>query len=169
VYASSVATALLALEATLEIATPDGKSKQVPMNEFFVPPWVDESRENILKPGEIITSVSIPPLNKNQKSFYIKQGARASYDWALADVAVVLEIAGSKCKKARIALGSAQPIPVRMEEAEAVLLEKGVSGETAELAANKAMEKATPFEKNEYKVAIFKTIIKRAIEKTMTA
>lgn len=167
VYASSVATALLALEAKVEILTRDKEKKLIAIEDFFVPPWVDESRENILKPGEIITSVQVPPLTKNQKSYYIKQGARASYDWALADVAVVLEMSGKSCKKARIALGAAYPVPTRAKNAESILLNKDISEENLVLAANTAMEKATPTEKNEYKVAIFKTIIKRAIEKTI--
>jgi len=167
VYASSVATALLALDATIEIAAKDGKRKQVAIAEFFVPPHVDNSRENILKPGEIITSVTIPPPEKGQTSYYIKQGARASYDWALADVAVVLETAGKKCKKARIALGAAAPIPLRSEKAESILEAEGLSKDSARKAAEAAMENATPLEKNEYKVAIFKAIIRRAIEKTV--
>ncbi len=167
VYASSVATALLAFEATLDIATPDGKSKQIKMDEFFVPPWVDSSKENVLKPGEIITAVMVPPFKKGTKSYYIKQGARASYDWALADVAIVLEMSGTRCKNAKISLGAAAPIPIRAENAEAILTEEGVSQASAAKAAESAMEKANPLEKNGYKVAIFKTIIKRAIERTV--
>ncbi len=167
VYASSVATALLALDATLEIFTPQGDSKQVKMGEFFVPPWVDEGRENILTQGEVITAVTVPPMKKGTKSYYIKQGARASYDWALADVAVVLEVSGSKCKKASIALGAAAPIPIRVENAEAILVEEGISADSASKAADAAMENAKPLEKNGYKIPIFKTIIKRAIEKTV--
>jgi xanthine dehydrogenase YagS FAD-binding subunit len=166
VYASSVATALLALDASVEIATMEGERKQVKMGEFFVPPWVEEGRENILEQGDIITSISIPPLKKGVKSYYIKQGARASYDWALADVAVVVEMSGKKCKQAIIALGAAAPIPIRVEDAESILVNEGISEESAMKAAEVAMEKAKPLEKNGYKVAIFKTIIKRAIDKT---
>ncbi|GJM28790.1 MAG: oxidoreductase [Cyclobacteriaceae bacterium] len=166
VYASSVATALLALDASVEIATMKGERKQVKMGEFFVPPWVEEGQENILEQGEIITAISIPPLKKGVKSYYIKQGARASYDWALADVAVVVEMSGKKCKKAIIALGAAAPIPIRVEDAESILVNEGISEESVLKAADVAMEKAKPLEKNGYKVAIFKTIIKRAIDKT---
>ncbi len=167
VYASSVATALLALEAQVQIVSKDGTQKQIAVKDFFVPPHVDASRENILKPGEIITSVTIPPVSKGQKSYYIKEGTRSSFDWALADVAVVLEMSGKKCKKARIALGAAAPVPLLAEAAESILVDEGVSEATAKKAADAAMENATPLEKNGYKVAIFKTIIKRAIEKTI--
>ncbi len=166
VYASSVATALLALDATIEIANAEGGRSQVKMADFFVPPWVDETRENILKAGEIITAITIPPMKKGVKSYYLKQGARASYDWALADVAVVVELSGNKCKSAQIALGAAAPIPIRAEDAESILVNEGVTTESAIKAADAAMDKAKPLEKNAYKVAIFKAIIKRAIEQT---
>ncbi len=167
VYASSIATALLALDASLEIASKDGKSKTVTMSEFFIPPWVDELRENILEPGDIITSIAVPPLKKGMKSYYIKQGARASYDWALADVAVVLEISGESCKQARIAIGAASPIPIRVEKSESILMDEGLSASSVLKSAEAAMEKATPSEKNAYKVPIFKAIVRRAVEKAI--
>ncbi len=166
VYASSVATALLALDASVEIVTKDGTKKKIAINDFFVPPHVDASKENILNPGEIITAVTIPPVNKDSRSYYIKEGTRASFDWALADVAVVLEVSGQKCKKARIALGAAAPVPLRAFDAESILEQEGLAESSVQKAAEAAMQKATPLEKNGYKVAIFKAIIKRAIEKT---
>jgi len=165
VYASSIATALLAFDAKIEIRSKDKKQKQVDIAEFFIPPWVDESRENILEPGDIITSVLIAPAAKNMKSYYIKQGARASYDWALADVAIVAEVSGSKCKNAKVALGAAAPIPMRAKEAERILMDNGISEESGLKAAETAMKNAKPLEKNGYKVPIFKTIIRRAVGK----
>ncbi len=167
VHASSVATALMALDASLEIAGTDGKSKTVAIDEFFVTPYDNVKTENILKPGEIITAVIVPSASANLRMSYIKQGARQSYDWALADVAVVLDMSGSKVKSAKIALGAASPVPIRSSEAEAILVGNAISEESASRAAEAAMEKATPLEKNGYKVPIFKAIIKRAILKTV--
>ena len=167
VYASSVATALMAFNAVVEITAENGQEKKVPIAEFFVTPYEDIKKENVLKSGEIITAVVLPPVNDKIKSYYIKQGARQSYDWALADVAVVVELAGKKCKSAKIALGAASPVPTRSSEAEAILTRDGITSSSAQLAADAAMEKATPLEKNGYKVAIFKTILQRAILKTV--
>jgi xanthine dehydrogenase YagS FAD-binding subunit len=161
VHASSVATALLAFGASIEIMQPDGALKTVPIDDFFVTPYEDISRENVLKAGEIITAVTIASTNKKTKSYYIKQGARASFDWALADVAVVAEVSGNSCKNARVALGAASPVPIRAGDAEQVLNTEGLSA--AEKAGEAAMSKATPLEKNGYKVPIFKAIVKRAI------
>ena len=166
VHASSIATALMAFDASVEIVDGNGKTKSVAINEFFVTPYSDISTENILKPGELITSINLPAVNSKIKSYYIKQGARQSYDWALADVAIVLELSGKKCKSAKVALGAASPVPLRVKEAEEILVSNGISESSAKSAAEATMAKATPLEKNAYKVSIFKTIVQRAIMKT---
>ncbi|MEL7004599.1 MAG: FAD binding domain-containing protein [Bacteroidota bacterium] len=167
VHASSVATALMAFDAEVEVTDQEGKTKNIAITDFFVTPYTNANTENVLKPGDIITSITLPPVNNKMKSYYIKQGARQSYDWALADVAVVLELSGKKCKSAKIALGAASPVPLRAKEAEEILMNSGISESSALSAAEATMAKATPLEKNAYKVAIFKTIVQRAITKTV--
>ena len=166
VHASSIATALMAFGASIEIASADG-TREVAMERFFVAPYQQPTTENVLRSGEIITRIKVPSVSKRTKSYYIKQGARESYDWALADVAFVAEITGSKCKNARVVLGAASPVPMRSEEAETVLNERGITESSAQAAAEAAMERATPMEKNGYKVAIFKSIVKRAVLQTV--
>jgi len=167
VHASSIATALMAFNTRVEITNKDGKTKEVSLNEFFVPPWVDISRENILEANELITAVIIPPANKNTKSNYLKQGARASYDWALADVAVVLETSGSTCKNASVVLGAAAPVPVSSKPAADALIGKRINESSARSAAEASMKDATPLAQNAYKVPLFKTIVRRAILETV--
>ncbi|MDN5213498.1 FAD binding domain-containing protein [Fulvivirgaceae bacterium BMA12] len=166
VHASSVSTALMAFDASVEIAAADGKKRTVKMTEFFVTPGDDSSRESILEANELITAVIIPPSGSKTKSYYIKQGARESYDWAIADVAVVLEVSGSKCKNANIVLGAAAPVPIRSEAASTALIGKEITEQTAKDSAEASMKGATPLSKNAYKVPLFKAIVKRAILKT---
>ncbi|MCC5929714.1 MAG: FAD binding domain-containing protein [Cyclobacteriaceae bacterium] len=163
VHASSVATALLAYGATVEITSRGGQKKDVSIDDFFVNPFTDIRRESVLRRGEIITAVNIPAQGKNVKSWYIKQGERASFDWALADVAVVVELSGKRVRKAAIAMGAASPVPVRSKAAEEFITGKDINATTAAEAGQKAMENATPLAKNGYKVDLFKTIVKRAL------
>ena len=164
VYASTIATALMAFGAKVEITSSKGV-REVPMDEFFVAPGDDATRENVLDAGDLITAVVVPAVNSNVKSFYIKQGARESYDWALADVAVVLEMNGKTCGKASVVLGAAAPVPLRSKEAEAALTGKTIDERSAMAAAEASMQRATPLTKNGYKVPLFKGIVKRAILK----
>jgi len=163
VHSSSVSTALMAFNAKVTIATIDGKRKEVPLEKFFVHPESDSRTENVLASTELITSVTIPAVSAGTKSYYIKQGARESHDWAIADVAVVAEIVGGKCKNAEIVLGAAAPIPIKVKESANLLIGKTIDESVAKLAGEASMKGATPLPGNAYKVPIFKTIVKRAI------
>ncbi len=163
VHSSSVSTALMAFNATVEIAGPNGKTRSVTMEEFFVHPETDSRTENILASNELITGINIPAVNENIKSFYIKQGARESHDWAIADVAVVMKMSGGQCENAEIVLGAAAPVPVKAEDAAKKLNGKAINESVASSAGKASMKGATPLANNAYKVPIFRSIVKRAI------
>jgi len=163
VHASSIATALMAFNASVVIVNEEGKKKEVNMDDFFVPAGTDIAMENILQAKEIITEITLPAPAKNTKSAYIKQVARESYDWSLGDVAVVLEVSGDTCRSASIVLGAAAPVPYRSMEAQKAIEKKTINNENALAAAEAAMSKARPLAKNGYKVPLFITTIKQAI------
>jgi xanthine dehydrogenase YagS FAD-binding subunit len=163
VHASSVSTALMAFDAVVMIINGKNEMKEVPIEEFFVGPGEDASTETILKDDEIITGITLPAQGSNSKSYYIKQGPRKSYDWSIADVAVVLKMNGSRCEDARLVLGAAAPTPLRSRAAERVLNGKNINGEVAQRAAIAALERARPLSKNGYKIPLFESIIKQAI------
>jgi xanthine dehydrogenase YagS FAD-binding subunit len=167
VHSSSVATALMAFNATVDVAGADGKTRSVNMEEFFVHPETDSRTENVLAFNELITGITIPAVKESVKSYYIKQGARESHDWALADVAVVIEMSDDKCKNAEIVLGAAAPIPIKSEEAVKKLKGKSIDESVASSAGKASMKGATPLANNAYKVPIFKSIVKRAILKAV--
>ncbi|MDZ7608562.1 MAG: FAD binding domain-containing protein [Cyclobacteriaceae bacterium] len=163
VHSSSVSTALLAFGARVVIASADGKTREVEMNTFFVHPETNSKNETILKAGELITQVILPPVKPGTKSWYIKQGARESHDWAMADVAVVAQMTGNTCSAAEIVLGAAAPIPIKSKEAAGAIIGKTISESTAKAAGNASMKGATPLSGNAYKIPVFKAIVKRAI------
>jgi xanthine dehydrogenase YagS FAD-binding subunit len=165
VHSSSVSTALMAFNARVQITSSNGKSKEVSMVEFFVHPEENSNNETILKSGDLITGVVVPPVKAGTKSYYIKFGARESHDWAMADVAVVAEIEGGKCKSAEVVLGAAAPVPIKSEDAIKKLVGKSISESVAKSAGDASMKGATPLAGNAYKVPVFKTIVKRAILK----
>ena len=163
VHASSIATALMAFNASVIIVNEEGEKKEVHMDDFFVTAGKDIAMENVLQAKEIITEISLPAPSKNTKSAYIKQVARESYDWSLGDVAVVLEVSGDTCRSASIVLGAAAPVPYRSMEAQQAIEKKTINGENALVAAEAAMSKARPLSKNGYKIPLFITTIKQAI------
>ena len=163
VHSSSVSTALVAFDAQVEITGANGKVRNVALSEFFVSPETDVTRENILERGEIITALTIPPPPKGQKSWYIKQAAKESYDWALADAAVVARMSGDTIEEVKIILGAAAPTPYRALQAEKLLTGKKINANIAAEVGKAAVEGATPLEHNAYKVPMFKAIVKECI------
>jgi len=163
VHASSIATALMAFKAGIVVVDAKGEKKEVLMDDFFVAPGKDASRENVLQPQEIITEIVVPAPTSKTKSFYIKQVARESYDWSLGDVAVVAEVSGNTCQKASIVLGAAAPVPYRSLPAEKAMEMKAIDVKNAASAAQAAMDAARPLSRNGFKVPLFISIIRDAI------
>jgi len=162
VHPSAMATALLALGATLELTGPKSV-RRVPLASFFVAPEVDVMRENALGEREIITAVVVPKPAPGASSAYIKQKEKESFDWPIADVAVMLERSGGRVTQARVVLGAAAPVPYRAQAAEAALVGREVTEETARAAAKAAVQGAKPLEHNAYKVPVFEAVVRRTI------
>ncbi|MBV9669848.1 MAG: FAD binding domain-containing protein, partial [Acidobacteriales bacterium] len=158
VHPSGAAVPLVAYGASLEITNAKGK-RQVALEKFFTTPEEDVTRENILQSGDIITAITLPPA-RGLRSAYHKEMEKQSFDWPLADVAVVLSDA-----KAAVVLGAAAPVPYRAAQAEARLAGQTITPQLAAEAARAAVANATPLAKNGYKVPIFEAVIRRTILK----
>jgi len=170
VHPSTAATALVALGAKVVLVNAEGRQRDVLLEDFYLLPDKDVHRENDLRPGEILTAVVLPKLEPAIRSVHLKQGEKDSFDWPLADVAVLLDRdAGGVCRRVSIVLGAAAPLPHRAKAAEAVLRGKPVHEQTARDAARAALAGAAPLSKNAYKLPIFETLVRRAILAAATA
>ncbi len=109
VHPSTSATALVALGAEIELTGSDGATRRVALEDFFVGPDTDVQRENDLKSGELVTAVLLPPA-AGLRMKQMKLAQKQSFDWPLADVAVVLDLGpDGACRRASIVLGAAAP------------------------------------------------------------
>jgi len=163
VHPSTIATALVAFDAEITLVAAGGATRRLRLEEFLVGPEVDIERENDLKPGEILTAIHLPP-PENARSAHLKIAEKPSFDWPLADVAVVLELDdGDRCRRAAVVLGAAAPVPWRAKAAEALLASRLVDAASAEAAAEAAVAEATPLAQNAYKVPLLRTLVRRAI------
>ena len=163
VHPSDLAPALLCLNAVLTIAGPGGKTRQMPLTEFFTLPGEgDITHENVLKPGELVTSVFVPASAMAARSTYLKFREKNSLDWALSSVAMAVEMDENIVKSARVVLGGVAPIPWHARAAEAALIGKPLNDETIRAAALAATEGAEPLAQNGYKVPLTQTMVRRA-------
>ncbi|GAC1653936.1 MAG: xanthine dehydrogenase family protein subunit M [Acidobacteriaceae bacterium] len=161
VHPSGTAVPLVAYGAQLEITSSKGK-RQLLLEKFFVTPDQDVTRENILQSGEVITAIRLPE-SQGVRSAYHKEMEKQSFDWPIADVAVVLTMNGSTVSKSAVVLGAAAPVPHRATQAEARLNGQPISPAIAAEAARAAVANATPLAKNAYKVPVFEAVIRRTI------
>ena len=170
VHPSTAATAVVALGAKVVLVNAEGQRREVLLEEFYLLPDKDIHRESDLRPGEILTAVVLPKLVPGIHSVHLKQGEKDSFDWPIADVAVLLDCdPGGVCRQASIVLGSAAPVPHRAKAAEAALRGKPVNEHSARDAAHAALAGAAPLSKNAYKLPIFETLVRRAILAVATA
>jgi xanthine dehydrogenase YagS FAD-binding subunit len=163
VHPSTIATALVAYNASVKLKSKRGE-RTLSLEQFFAPPEKDVTRENVLAADELITEVRLPATTAATRAAYHKQVEKESFDWPMADVAVVLEMDGGRtCKRASIVLGAAAPLPWRCKSSEAILGGRVIDERAAEAAANAAMQGATPLAKNGYKLPVFRAVIRRTI------
>jgi xanthine dehydrogenase YagS FAD-binding subunit len=162
VHPSATACALTAFDAKLQIQGKKG-TREAALEDFFVRPEQDVMRENSLAADEIVTEIRVPAPSASTKSAYIKIAQKESFDWPLAEVAVVFDQRGDVINKSSIVLGAAAPVPWRAKAAQDALAGKRLSEETARAAATAAIKGATPLSQNAYKIPIFETAVRRTI------
>ena len=112
------AVPMIALDGVALLHGPEGE-RSVEVKDLFVKPY-----ETVLKPGEILKKITIPPQEVNTGSAYIKFGRRAAMELPLIGIGVLLTLDTDleTCTKARIVLGVAAPTPIRAFEAEKALV-----------------------------------------------
>ena len=154
--AADTAPPLLVLEAKVNIIGPTGE-KIVPINQFFT-----GVKKNILKKGEFVTSITIPPIKDKWTGVYLKQGRKKEVDLAIVGVAVA-------CirDEVRIALGAVAPVPVRAFKTEELLKGKTIDESLLEKAGKSTLTEVSPISdvrsSQEYREEIIKVLVRRAI------
>ncbi|MCE5236240.1 MAG: xanthine dehydrogenase family protein subunit M [Eubacteriales bacterium] len=132
---ADTATPLLALDALVHAQGPEGR-RVIPLKEFFV--FV---RKTSLKPGEIITGISVPHL-AGIKGAFVKISRRAVVD--LSTVCLTLADHRGDC---RVAVGAVAPTPIRLPKTEAFLCGRGYGEDGAvEQAVNLAHSEISPID-----------------------
>lgn len=170
VHPSTAATALAAFDAHIELVNAQGATRVVAFADFLVGPGVAIMREADLRAGEVLTAVLLPPLPATTRSVFLKQAEKPSFDWSIADVAVVLDhAADGRCQRAAVVLGAAAPIPWRALQAEAALAGQMIDMNVARAAGQAAIADAVPLRDNAYKLPILATLVRRAVLKAAGA
>ena len=162
-YPGDLAVALIALGATVHVRGASGTDRTMPFATLHTLPGAHPERETVLKAGELITAIDLPPLAAARRSLYLKVRDRASFAFALASAAVAVELQGRIIKDARVGLGGVAAKPWRSSEAEHALIGKPATEQTFRSAADAALAGARPHRDNGFKVVLAKRTLVRAL------
>ncbi|MFD4902879.1 FAD binding domain-containing protein [Streptomyces sp. NPDC058411] len=146
---SDMAVALAALDAAILLHGPEGE-RTVPVTDFHRLPGDNPDQDTVIRPGELITEVVLPP--PAATSLYRKARDRASYAFALASVAAVLSVRDGRVERAALAFGGVAPRPWRARVAEDVLRGAPADEETFARAVSAELATARPLRDNGFKV-----------------
>ena len=161
-HPSDMCVALTALDAIIVTNGLLGE-RRIPITQFYVEPGDHPERENVLQYGELIVGVLIPAISFGRRSTYLKVRDRASYEFALASAAVVLDLEAGVIRQSRIALGGVATMPWRARAAEEHLAGQPSGPDAYRAAAEIAMRDAKKQKDNGFKIELAKQTIVRAL------
>jgi xanthine dehydrogenase YagS FAD-binding subunit len=153
VHPSDLAVALLAVDAQVVVLGRSGE-RRLPIADLHRLPGDHPDQDTTLEHGELITAVELPGDLDARRSSYYKARDRASYAFALASVAAVLDLEDDVVRDVRIAWGGVAHRPWRARLAEDALRGGRVDEQTVAAAAREELTQARSGPENDYKVAL---------------
>ncbi|NKQ51708.1 molybdopterin-dependent oxidoreductase [Amycolatopsis sp. K13G38] len=171
---SDLATVLLACDATVELP-----GRSVPIAQFYTGPG-----ETVLRPGDLITAITIPPRESGVARARVEGSVRASSasagnrtgafrklalytgDFATASAAITADIGDDgRWRDIRLVLGAVAPTPWRLTEAEQALNGTVVTPTRARAAVDEVLDRhAHPLPGNAWKLDAAAGLVEQAVE-----
>jgi xanthine dehydrogenase YagS FAD-binding subunit len=153
-----MAVAMAALHAEIEVQTPAGPSRKVPIADLHRLPGQNPERDTSLAHGELITAVVLPPPPAGRQT-YRKVRDRASFAFALVSVDAIVDAADGKIRDARLALGGVAPKPWVPKDAERELVGATAGADSYDAAARAVTRDARTYTYNEFKVPLTERLV----------
>ena len=166
VYPADAATTLVALDARVKFVGPSGE-KEMTVEELIPGDVVVDGRiqSHLLRSNEILTEVIIPRPKPGSKAFFEKTRPRGVWDFAQAEVAVLLEMSGRRIDDARVVFGGIAVKPWRERVVEQFLTGKQLNEELVGQATSIALADAAPLKYNAHKIEMAKGLLAAAVTK----
>lgn len=154
-HPSDMAVALVALDAEVHLLGANGE-RRIPLTEFYRSPGDRPDLETVLKPGELITAITLPAAPLAARSDYRKVRDRASYAFALVSIAAALTVEDGRVSDVRIAFGGVAHKPWRAWRAEETLRGARATPDTFAAAAETELAGAEPLKDNSFKIELLR-------------
>jgi xanthine dehydrogenase YagS FAD-binding subunit len=160
-HPSTLATALLAYEARVEVAGGEARTIEALYGDGSDP------RPSTLPPGSLVTGVSLPAPVPGERAAYVRATARARAEWPLVECVARLVVEGGLVRLARVTVGGVAPVPLRLAEVERLLA--GAPATAAAIAAASAFAAAgaNPLPMTAYKAELLPGTVLEALEQAL--
>jgi xanthine dehydrogenase small subunit len=153
--------ALLALDAVVVLASPDG-DREVPLADYFT-----GYRTSVREPGELIRAVRIPLPLARIAAFH-KIAKRRFDDISSVAVGFALDVEEGVVRRARIGLGGVAAAPIRAWATEEALTGEPWTEETVRRAAEVMADEGTPIDDHRASAAYRAAMLGQALRKLYT-
>lgn len=166
VYPGDAATALIPYDARAKIATPQGV-KELSIEQLVPGDMMVDGRiqSHVVRHNEILTEVVIPPPKPGLRGSFEKLRPRGVWDFAMASLAMTVELRDKTIQDSRIVFGGIAGKPLRERAVEDFLKGKTVSTDLGPPAALVALANAAPLKYNATKIDMAKGLLASGLAK----
>jgi xanthine dehydrogenase YagS FAD-binding subunit len=166
VYPGDAATALIPFDARVKLATPSGV-KELSVEQLVPGDMMVDGRiqSHVVRFNEILTEVTIPPPKPGLRASFEKLRPRGVWDFAMASLAMSLQLRGNTIEDARVVFGGISGKPLRETAVESFLKGKTLSAELGDPAVSIALKDAAPLKYNAMKIEMAKGLLASGLAK----
>jgi xanthine dehydrogenase YagS FAD-binding subunit len=166
VYPGDAATALIPFDARVKLATPAG-SKELTLEQLVPGDMLVDGRiqSHVVRFNEILTEVVLPAPKPGVRASFEKLRPRGVWDFAMASLALSLEVRENHIEDARVVFGGIAGRPLREHVVENFLRGKMLSADLADQVVVIALANAAPLKYNSTKIDMAKGLLASGMAK----
>jgi xanthine dehydrogenase YagS FAD-binding subunit len=170
VYPGDIATAMIPYDARVKLATPFGP-KEMSLEQLVPGDMMVDGRlqSHVVRFNEILTEITLPAPRPNFKASFEKIRPREVWDFAMASLAMGLQMRGSTIDDARVVFGGISGKPYRERTVENFLKGKTIDAQVIAQAQAGALAAAAPLKYNAEKIDMAKGLLASGLEKLSAA
>jgi xanthine dehydrogenase YagS FAD-binding subunit len=170
VYPGDAAPALIPFDATVKLVGPLG-TKELSVEQLVPGDMMVDGRiqSHVVRFNEILTEVTLPAPPNGFRASFEKIRPRGVWDFAMASMAMGLEMSGQTITDSRVVFGGIAGRPWRERSVEDFLRGKTLDTALAEQAPSTALTAAAPLKYNAMKIDMAKGLLRSGLEKLASA
>jgi xanthine dehydrogenase YagS FAD-binding subunit len=166
VYPGDAATALIPFDAKVKLATPGGP-KELTLEQLVPGDMLVDGRiqSHVVRFNEILTEVVLPAPRPGVRASFEKLRPRGVWDFAMASLALSLQVRGNTIEDSRVVFGGIAGRPLREHAVEGFLKGKTLSADLGAQAVATALANAAPLKYNSTKIDMAKGLLASGLAK----